>query len=99
MRPAGVVFSIAIAAALGPAPARRGCDPALMYQIVKAALLEHEPATAAEFDRIMSKLGPAKNQNVWECETEEGTFLAVFVGAKRWVQLDYTPKKAEKIPD
>src|SRR5262245_25675013 len=99
MKPSGVLLSIAIAAALWPAAARGGCEPALMYQIVKAAVLEREPAIAAEFDRIMSKLGPAKNQNVWECETEEGTFLAVFVGAKRWVQLDYTAKKAEKIPD
>ena len=95
-----VLFATTAALVLGThATVLGACDPALMYQTVKAAVIQQDPSTAAEFDRMMSKLGPVQNEHVWKCENQEGTFLAAFVPAKRWIYLDYTPSKAEKVPD
>ena len=70
-----------------------------MYQIVKDGVIEQAPSTAAQFDQMMSKLGPVQDEHVWKCENEMGTFLAVFMPGKRWIHLDYTPSKGEKVPD
>lgn len=78
---------------------RAACDPAIMYQIVRTAVLEKEPSTASEFDRLIAPLGLTQDGHVWKCETENGTLLTTFIGAKRWVTIDYTPNKAEKVPE
>jgi hypothetical protein len=70
-----------------------------MYQIVKTTVLEKEPSTASDFDRLMTPLGLTQDQHVWKCETESGTMLTAFIGGKRWVTIDYSPNKAEKVPD
>ena len=76
--------------------AEAACDPGIFYQLVKGAVLEQEPSTAAEFDRMMSKLGLSQDGHIWKCENAEGTLL---VGFSPWLHLDYTPNKPEKVPD
>jgi hypothetical protein len=90
---------VVVTVALDAAPILAACDPALMYQTIKVAVIQRPPATAAEFDRLMSTLGPVQQEHVWKCESEAGSCLAVFIPAKRWIHLDYTPPKAERVPD
>lgn len=87
--------------ALGASPILAACDPALMYQTIKIAVIQHPPATADEFNGILSKLGPVQVEGapLWNCENETGSFSAVYFADKRWVHLDYAPGKAEKVPD
>ena len=94
-----ILATIFVALAIKPSAAATPCDPALMYQTVKIAVLQKEPHSEAEFASIMSSLGLTQDQHVWKCETAEGTMLTVFLGAKRWVTIDYTPNKAERVPD
>lgn len=78
---------------------RATCNPEAKYELVKSAILQQEPSNELEFDKLMSKLGLVQHDGAWSCETDAGDFGAVFVGAKRWVLLTYTPYKAEKVPD
>lgn len=94
-----MVIVLAPVLAHGARSAQAACDPALMYETVKVAVLEKEPSTEPEFARVMSSFGLSQDQHVWKCEAESGTMLTAFIGAKRWVTIYYTPSKAEKVPD
>ena len=88
-----------VALIVGPGLAEGACNAAAMYDLVKGLVLLKEPATSQAFDDMMSGLGPTKDEHVWKCESEEGSFLVVFLEAKRWALLDYTPGKVERVPD
>ncbi len=88
---------LCLLAALRAIPAAAACDPNLSYQAVKAGILQQVPTTVEEFDRMMSGMGLTHDDAVWKCETAEGAFVAQFIG--RWIHLDYTPNRPEKVPD
>src|SRR5262245_47364490 len=72
-----------------------------MYFTVKAAVIQKEPSSAADFDRLMSSIGLTQDQHWWKCETADGASMgAFFMPEKRWVMLTYTPPlKGQRIPD
>lgn len=77
MKRIAVVLCPTAAIAFGSASVRTAGDPALKYQVVKVAASQKEPATAADLDEMMSKLGPIQAEHAWGCANEEGTFLSV----------------------
>jgi len=75
------------------------CSPALAYELVKTACLMEEPSSEEGASRMMSGFGLEQHGTTWKCHSESGDFIASYLPAKRWVFLDYTPAKGQRVPD